>query len=252
MARTAKAGTNGTPEAPETQTTDAPRDMRKALVEKQIMEQACILFARKGFDGTTLTDVADAVGLTRAAVYYYFRNKEALLEAIVVEATAAPLAESAAWRETAPEDPVERLRSFVEMRVRGVLARQLKMRMIQVTEAVLPPDMAERHTEARRRVLAEYRAILREGMEAGAFRAQDERVAALAIIGMVNWTVNWFSPGRGAELAAVARQIADMAVQSVISPRSERNRLSDPKTALAALRDDVEQLALLLATDQKA
>lgn len=250
MARSAKVGTIGMPALQETEAADSPRDMRKGLIEKQIMEQACILFARKGFDGTTLTDVADAVGLTRAAIYYYFRNKEALLEAIVVEATAAPLAASAAWRKTAPEDPVDRLRSFVDMRVRGILSHPLRMRMIDVTEAILPPEMAERHIEAKRRVLAEYRAILRDGMEQGVFRAQDQRVAALAIIGMVNWTVHWYTPGRGADIPAVARQIADMAVQAVISPRAGRSRISDPKAALAALREDVEQLALLMAADR--
>ena len=67
------------------------RERRKALLEREIKDKACTLFARKGFDGTSLTDIADAVGLSRAAIYYYFENKEALLEAIVAEVSERPI-----------------------------------------------------------------------------------------------------------------------------------------------------------------
>lgn len=218
------------------------------MVEKRLMEEASLLFARKGYKGTTLADIAEAVGLTRAAVYYYFRNKEALLEALIVEVTAGPAREIAAWRKTAPDDPVERLHSFVRMRVLGVVSRQIQMRMISATEAILPPDLLERHTRARRGLLEEFRRVIREGMEQGVFRAQDDRVAAFGIIGMINWTSTWFLPDRGRTLDQVADQIADMAVQSIVIQGDRSASFGDATSAIKALREDIDQLEMLIGT----
>jgi len=226
---------------------DNGKESRKELVEKHLMAQACILFAKKGYSGTTLSDIAEAVGLTRAAVYYYFRNKEALLEAIMLDLTAAPMQEIEHWRQTAPDDCSERLRSFVRMRIHGVLSRQVQMRMIEVTEAVLPPELLARHTDAKRRILEEYRAILREGMQKGSFRAQDDRVAAFGIIGIVNWTTTWFVQGRGQPVDQIADQLADLAVNSVAVPADRKDGFADPGAAIQSLRENLDQLALMLA-----
>lgn len=227
---------------------ETPKDNRKAMVERRLMEEASLLFARKGYSGTTLSDIAEAVGLTRAAVYYYFKNKEALLEALIEDVTSAPAREYENWLKTAPEDCVERLRSFVRLRVRGVLSRQIQMRMIAATEAILPPDLMERHTRARRGLLDAFRSMLRDGMEKGAFRAQDDRIAAFAINGMIGWTTTWFVPDRGRTLDEVADQIADMAVQSVIIQGDRSASFGDAASAVRALREDIDQLEMLIGT----
>ncbi|GAA6147764.1 TetR/AcrR family transcriptional regulator [Pseudooceanicola nitratireducens] len=222
------------------------RDRRKELLERDLMEKACALFASKGYGGTSLADIAQAVGLTRAAVYYYFKNKEAVLEAIVNEVTNAPLREIEIWRSTAPEKPADQLRTFVEMRVRGVLSRQVQMRMIEVTEAALPEDLLARHTEAKRRILEEYRQIIRAGIHAGEFKPSDERITAFGIIGMVNWSVYWVNPDGRMDSGEIASQLAEMAVRSVSVDKSRAGMFTDPKTAIATLRDDLEHLSNLI------
>lgn len=226
--------------------TVAPRDRRKELLERELMDKACSLFASKGYAGTSLADIAQAVGLTRAAVYYYFKNKEAVLEAIVSEVTKAPLREIEEWRKNAPAGAAERLHSFVQMRVRRVLSRQVQMRMIEVTEAALPPELLERHTEAKRRILNEYRDIIRQGIQTGEFKPVDDRVAAFGIIGMVNWSVFWVNPKGKLDPNEIATQLAEQAVRSVIVDKSRAERFSDPATALETLREDIEHLAKLL------
>jgi AcrR family transcriptional regulator len=218
------------------------KDHRKTLVERALVEKACIIFAEKGYDGTSLTDIAEAVGLTRGAVYYYFKNKEALLESIIREVAFAPLEEIAVWRKTAPDTASERLYAFVKRRVQNVLARQTQMRMIQVTEAALPPDLLQRHNDAKRKILDEYRSIIREGVRAGEFRPVDDSVAAFGIIGMVNWTAQWFVEGRGAGVDDVAAQLADMAVESVRGEKDRKDRFSNARTAIDTLREDLDQL----------
>lgn len=230
--------------APEDQS--PTRERRKELLEREIMDKACTLFAEKGFGGTSLTDIADAVGLTRAAVYYYFKNKEALLEAIVNEVSSAPLKESIEWLKTAPEGATDRLRSFVRMRVVSVLSHQVQMKMIGVTEASLPEDLAQRHNAAKRKILHEYRELIRRGIQSGEFRPVDDRIAALAIIGMGTWSVQWYNPDRGPSAAEIADQIADLSVASVAVERSLQDRFSSPRAAIDTLREDIEHLAKLI------
>ena len=67
----------------------AKKLVRRELVETELLERAADLFAERGFNGTTLQDVADTVGLTRAALYHYFDSKEALLTTLVEGITAA-------------------------------------------------------------------------------------------------------------------------------------------------------------------
>lgn len=223
-------------------------DRRKALVERELIQQACRLFVEKGYDGTSLTDIADAVGLTRGAIYYYFKNKEALLETIVRELTINPAREIEQWRASIGGTATERMKSFIRMRVLNVLRRQTAMRVVEVTEAALPDALMKKHNAAKRQILGEYRGLVREGILAGEFRAVDETVAAFAIIGMVNWTTRWFSAERGATAEQVAEQIAEMATQSVLLEESRRNSLNTPAAAIETLRRDLDHLDALIGS----
>ena len=66
------------------------RTARRELVENEIYEQATRLFAERGFAGTSLQDIADAMGITRPALYYYVKSKDELLAKLVTEITDGP------------------------------------------------------------------------------------------------------------------------------------------------------------------
>lgn len=53
--------------------------------EAQLLMIARRLFAQKGFEATSLRDIAEAAQITKAALYYYFPNKDALYERVVIE-----------------------------------------------------------------------------------------------------------------------------------------------------------------------
>ena len=109
----------------------------------------------------------------------------------------------------------------------------------------MPAGPAARHAEARRPILAEYRGIIADGVRSGDFRPVDDRLAALAIIGMVTWTPQWFNPERGPSATKVADAIADLAVQSVAADPFAKGRYSSPASILQGIRDDLDHLAKL-------
>ena len=100
-----------------TPTTKMPSKRRKA----QILHVATELFAELGYDGTSLRDVAEKCGMTKAALYYHFADKEALLRA-VVEFRMTRLCElaEAAIATASPDSPQDRIRAFVRASARHI------------------------------------------------------------------------------------------------------------------------------------
>ena len=70
-------------------TTEAPVDARRTDTRARIVTTASGLFAERGFSGTSIRDISDALGLTKAALYYHFASKDEILRAIVDQPIAA-------------------------------------------------------------------------------------------------------------------------------------------------------------------
>ena len=122
------------------------------MVEAQIYEQATRLFAERGFAGTSLQDIADAMGMTRPSLYYYVKNKDQLLARLVTEITEAPAAatEEIAGRDV---DAPTKLRELVRL-IAGQQARHAaRFQLVIRSESELPDDLAVAHEDAKRRVL---------------------------------------------------------------------------------------------------
>src|SRR5580700_7686911 len=64
-------------------TGDAAMGPRRDLLAADVLDKAAVLFATQGFAATSLKDVADAVGLQRSSIYYYYPNKDALLSELI-------------------------------------------------------------------------------------------------------------------------------------------------------------------------
>ena len=176
------------------QSDEAPvRRPRRELVEAQIYEQATRLFAERGFAGTSLQDIADAMGMTRPSLYYYVKNKDELLARLVTEITEAP---AAATEEIADRDAdaPTKLRELVRL-IAGQQARHAaRFQLVIRSESELPDDLAVAHEAAKRRVLDGFGRIVDQGVRSGEFRPRPVRTTALALIGMCNWVAWWFNP----------------------------------------------------------
>ncbi|HXB15231.1 MAG TPA: helix-turn-helix domain-containing protein [Solirubrobacteraceae bacterium] len=122
------------------------REERKAQTRARLLEAAAAVYARRGFDGATLDEVAAEAGFTKGAVYSHFGSKENLLLALSHQQRIAqlteqlelfdrertswerPLAGSARWMEVLREEP-DRFRLFVELWVRAQRDERLRERL---------------------------------------------------------------------------------------------------------------------------
>ena len=218
---------------------------RHGLVEQEIYEHAIRLFADRGFAGTSLQDIADTLGITRPALYYYVKSKDELLARLAADVaggSAAQITELAARRDL---DASGKLREIARLTVARVAAQPERFRLLIRSEADLPPDLSAAYDASRRAVLKAVTGVIEDGIRAGQFRPADARVAALAVIGMGNWVACWFDPGRDSA-GAVAGQLADMALAAVQRADHRAANGDGPAATLTTLRKDLDHLERIL------
>lgn len=227
----------------------SPKDrvnVRRGLIEQEIYEQAIQLFAERGFAGTNFQDIADAVGLTRPALYHYVSSKEDLLARLVEENTLDAATSIRAIAEREDLDAVEKIHQIVHANVRRQGEHSARFQLLVRSEASLPESVAATHFESRRTVLRLLTAVVEEGIAARAFRPMEARVAALGLLGMTNWVAWWFRADHGDDLEAISRQLADMAVAGLTMGTDGRGPASSPAAALKMVRADLIALEEML------
>lgn len=222
------------------------RASRSDAQRQAILDAASLLFIEKGFGGTNINDIADAVGVTRTALYYYFPSKESMLEALTEEVTekAGELAQTVSRRDELP--PEEALRQLVLQHAGLILSHPLQFRVVERSESSLPEPQLEAARHARRAVLDNFVRVVQRGIDAGAFRRGDARVAAFAVIGMCNWCAWWFDPAGDVPAGDVATTLAELALRALRDDRPRRpaaaSRGAGAEDAIAQIRDALDLL----------
>lgn len=167
-----------------------PRPDVSEMRTAQIIEAAIPVFAEKGFEGATMDDIADAVGINKATIYLYFDSKDALIRDIAEAIFAQELADLRAAYDL-PGAATERLTAYYEA-------------MVADEPEALPimPILYEFYALGLRRedvrvVIAEFisqsagllEAIIEEGIAAGEFAPTDARRAARALDALLSGTI---------------------------------------------------------------
>lgn len=179
--------------------------------EEAIRQAAIELIAARGFEATTLRELAGRVGVQPGALYRYFPSKAALLVALLVDHLEFLLDHWAAG-EPATDDPAQRLRAFVDFHIRFHTLRRKEVFVANMELRSLAPPDYRRVVGLRRRYEDILTAILADGLRTGRFRLPDARVATFAILAMLTGVGNWYREnGRLAK-----RELIDMHTQLVM------------------------------------
>jgi AcrR family transcriptional regulator len=222
---------------------------RRELMMSEILEHATRLFAERGYDGTTLQDIAEAIGISRPGLYNYISSKEQLLAELVRDVSENTAHIVRAIRLRADLNSVEKLRVVVRALALQRAGAPERFRVLDRTEAALPEEVASLHLKARREVLAEVRTIIEEGVSRGEFRPRDERLAALSVIGMCNWVAWWFHPGPNHPAEPVADELAQNAVDMLAYPEGSGPAATAPHRALQQVRENLDYLERFLGPE---
>lgn len=175
-------------------------DERPRYDEKlaQILKEATVVFAEKGYHRASIRDIASATGVSLSGLYYYFNSKEELLYLIQVHCFETLL--ERAREQLDPEMPPEaRLRLLVRNHLRFFLSNMREMKVLS-HEADILSGRYLREVGAMKRDYVDLLAGILEELRPDPNGA-DVRIAALSLFGMLNWIYTWYRPDRdpGAE-----------------------------------------------------
>jgi AcrR family transcriptional regulator len=177
-----------------------------------ILSRAAKLFNTKGARATTLSDVAQKLGLTKTSLYYYVRTKEDLIFQCY-EATLANSHRKLDEIERQTNDPLERTLRFMERHIETIL---LALRGDGNYYAA-PLELASLRADHREILEAEYlhlfkrvREYIRDGIASGQIRASHSTTTTRALIGALDWSFYWLyemPPEESAKAGSALRTI---------------------------------------------
>jgi TetR/AcrR family transcriptional regulator, cholesterol catabolism regulator len=182
-----------------------------------IMDAAMHLFGKQGYSGTSMRDIAGAVGVLPGSLYAHIASKEALLVDIVEDGINRFLA---AVRPYAGSDapPTDKLRAMVVAHVAVVADNPERSLVVFHQWRFLGDDNIQAAIGKRRDYEQAFIGVIEEGMKSGAFRANlNRRIAVLTILGALNWTPEWLSPDGSLSPEDVGGLIADTLLMGVQS-----------------------------------
>lgn len=210
---------------------------RKLERERQILDIAAELFRERGYQGMRMDDLAAAVNLNKGTLYHYFPSKAELLYRIYLD-TSSEFIE--AIRQHPADAPADELLTLVVKDIAAAMERRRDYITVYFQEMHwldkwLPED---RFAEVNA-LQVEFRnyitGVIEQGIKNGVFRPLDATVAAFAVIGMVGWTYQWFTPGGRYTMDDLAAIYTDLALEA-FTGRGSPNGSRRPPAAKPARR----------------
>jgi len=179
-------------------------EVRRESRRQEILRISSRIFREKTYDGTTLKDIADAVGMLKGSLYYYISSKQELFSDIIVEAVKV-LNASLEEVDKGKLNPVERLRAIIKAHVNfSVNYQDTAILFLTGRHIISSLRMGEltKLFERRDKLLI---GTLKDAIRAGTYAPMNIRFTALAVVGMCNSVAFWYTPSG----PAAAKDIAD-------------------------------------------
>jgi len=186
---------------------------RETVVDsrQEILRTAARLFQRRGYDATSMNDVAAALKLSNGGLYHHFQSKDKILYEIMNQAM-----EITQERVVNPvrgiADPVERLRALIRLHIEVVLSpRDREITVMLHENHPLSPGLRKRINSRKKDYVRFLENLIAEVQKS--LRAKGKvspRAAAFALLGMINWIYQWHKPEGELQTQNLIPQFTDL------------------------------------------
>ncbi|MGN6256536.1 MAG: TetR family transcriptional regulator [Solirubrobacterales bacterium] len=181
---------------------------------REVIDTAAELFAERGYDGASMSELTAATGLAAGGLYHYIEGKDDLLIAICDELL-EPLLERAREIVAADAPPVSQLRQLVEAWVTHVVAHRHHMLVFTQERQAIERQARWRRVRSQRKAFEKILDdVLVRGEADGSMTFADRRLSLLALLGMVNYTPQWVRPHGRLSPAEIAEGYCAMVLSS--------------------------------------
>jgi len=193
---------------------------RETLVDsrQEILRTAARLFQQRGYDATSMNDVAAALKLSKGGLYHHFQSKDEILFEIMNHAM-----EITQERVLGPvrgiADPVERLRALIRLHIEVVLSPRDREITVMLHENHPLPHTLRKRINTRKKEYIHYV----EGLMAEVQRVRQAkgsvspRAAAFALLGMINWIYQWYKPEGSLQAHNLVPQFTELVFGGILA-----------------------------------
>jgi AcrR family transcriptional regulator len=186
-------------------------------MRESILAVAVQLFAEMGYHAAPLREIARIAGIQAASIYYHYTNKQALLVEIM-ETHMQRLNANLQRILEEQDDPRRRLYAAIANHIRLHTSYKAEFFIIDTEIRALEGENRAYILSLRDQYASMIQGLLRDGMERGAFRQSDVKIASYALIAMCTEVSNWFRPDGRLTVQQVIDMYSQFATQGLLAP----------------------------------
>lgn len=184
----------------------------------QIVELAAQLFAERGFLGASISQIADACGMSKSAIYHYYPSKEDILYD-VMHSHVEMLNVAAREALSRPAKPDQRLRDMTQKFMAAYTGAAARHKVLLNDLAHLPRARRAKIVALQRNLIVMVEGVLQDISPTLKSNSALRRASVMIYFGMINWTHIWFDPNGALNALEFAELAADIALSGLKSGR---------------------------------
>lgn len=186
------------------------------MTRDEILDAAAQIFREKGFHGASMQEIAHAVNLQKASLYYHISSKQDILLALLDRAldTLIEHFENEVDQQLAP---TERLRQAMRVYLQAMLDNRDLAAVLLLEHRSLEPHYHASHIPRRDRFESLWRELIEDGRRKQVFNCSDPALSAKALLGAMNWIITWYRPDGKLTAEQIADQYANLFLSGLIA-----------------------------------
>ena len=198
------------------------RTKRPRISIELILDVARQLFSKKGYGGTSIGDITGRLGVSKPALYYYFKNKMEILETLHSKAF-KELIDSYERLDNSDIPPEKKFVKIVENHANVVAKNVDLVKIFFLDEKEIPKKVVKTVREKRRAYTKQLIQLFQKGVKKGAFRDVNPKIAVYGILGACNWLLMWYTPTGRLDSCKIADTISDLLYTGYSSDKSQKD-----------------------------
>ena len=158
-----------------------------------ILYEAGNLFKRKGFNGTSMQDIASEVGILKGSIYYYFNSKDEIFREVLNKGI-SPILKKAELLKGKNLPPAEKLRELIKDLFNYIMDNNYSLVLFFQERENISASQTKHYVESRNKYEKIFKDVLSDGIKQGVFPQVNVSLTIFAVLGMCNWIIQWYNP----------------------------------------------------------
>lgn len=192
----------------------ALRAQQRHAKREAVLSTAAQMFNERGFQATSLDDIARQLNVTKPTLYYYVKNKDDILLQCVTKGLNMTLEGIQASR-AAGGNAVDQLRACMQVYAEIVM-QPFGMCLIRVGDEQVPEPSRSQLRHLKSKIDLAFRGLVEQGVAEGSLAPCDPKLTAFFIAGALSWIGRWYQPDNAYTPAEIAQRCIEQILQGVL------------------------------------